>query len=98
MMNPQPSGGRLDVKDDGRISVAKVLACVEEMDYIVDGPLLDLVKSVVPGAVEVDRLSLNDAVQVSAAIRGPSEVKTVVQKRERERRIAHTQRASGRCV
>ncbi|CAM9687486.1 unnamed protein product [Pylaiella littoralis] len=56
-----------DVKDDGRISVAEVLACVEEMDFIVDGSLLDLIKSVVPEAVEVDRLSLNDAVQVAAA-------------------------------
>lgn len=33
-----------------------------------DGPMLDFMKSVVPKAVEVDRLSLNDVVQVSAAV------------------------------
>eukprot|EP00752_Nemacystus_decipiens_P009895 g8828.t1 len=56
-----------DVKSDGRISVAEVVACVEKMDFIVDRPLEDLVQSVVPAAVEVDRLSLNDAMKVASA-------------------------------
>lgn len=55
-----------DVKSDGRISVAEAVACVEQMDFIVDGSLEDLLRSVVPAAVEVDRLSLNDAIKVSA--------------------------------
>lgn len=42
------------------------MAHVEQMDFIVDGPLEDLVGSVVPAAVEVDRLSLNDVIKVSA--------------------------------
>ena len=54
-----------DVKSDGRISVAEVVACVEQMEFIVDGPLGSLARSVVPAAVEVDRLSLNDAIKVS---------------------------------
>ena len=54
------------MKSDGRISVAEVVACVEQMDFIVDGPLEGLIRSVVPAAVEVDRLSLNDAIKVRA--------------------------------
>lgn len=56
------------MKSDGRISVAEVVACVEQMDFIVDEPLEDLVRSVVPAAIEVDRLSLNDAIKVSARL------------------------------
>lgn len=41
---------------------------MEELDYIVDVPLEDLVRSVVPAAIEVDRLSLNDAIKVSAKV------------------------------
>lgn len=63
---PLPPYLYTDVKSDGRISVAEVVTCVEQMDFIVDGPLEGLVRSVVPAAVEVDRLSLNDAIKVSA--------------------------------
>ncbi|CAM9858892.1 unnamed protein product, partial [Ectocarpus fasciculatus] len=56
-----------DVKSDGRISVAKVLACLKQMDFILEGSPEDLIRSVVPAAMEVDRLSLNDAIKVATA-------------------------------
>lgn len=56
------------MKSDGRISVAQMLACVEKMDFIVDGSPEELVRSVVPAAAEVDRLSLNDAIKVGTYV------------------------------
>ena len=44
--------------------MAKVLACLKQMDFILEGSPEDLIRSVVPAAVEVDRLSLNDAIKV----------------------------------
>ncbi|CAN0529128.1 unnamed protein product, partial [Ectocarpus sp. 12 AP-2014] len=56
-----------DVKSDGRISVAKLLACLKQMDFILEGSPEDLIRSVVPAAMDVDRLSLNDAIKVATA-------------------------------
>lgn len=47
-----------------RISLGEVLKCVEEMDFVIDGELRDLVRSVVPAAAEAGEFSLDDAIKV----------------------------------
>lgn len=55
----------IDGEPRKRISLDELLKCVEEMDFVIDGELSDLIRSVVPEAAEAGEFSLDDAIKVS---------------------------------
>lgn len=48
----------------GRIKVEAALVCLEDMEFLIEGDIADLVRSVVPGAAQAGFLSFDELLKV----------------------------------